>query len=148
MLVDGIADGAGIMDYRPSDLVLLAGGAANWAATLVLDRVFCDGAVDSTTGVEPVRRLLLVGGLFATGNCAVVVVAVGGLAGSTLGSGVGTTRLSFPMEHVMRILVGMLFVSTLGAGCTLGTADGCKFLSLSVSPAGSVWVMRNALEVT
>jgi len=28
MLVDGIADGAGIMDFRPRDLVLLAGGAA------------------------------------------------------------------------------------------------------------------------
>jgi len=29
MLVDGMADGAGIMDLRCRDLVLLAGGAAN-----------------------------------------------------------------------------------------------------------------------
>ena len=29
MLVDGIADGAGIMDFRLRDLVLLAGGAAS-----------------------------------------------------------------------------------------------------------------------
>ena len=29
MLVDGIADGAGIIDFLPRDLVLPAGGAAN-----------------------------------------------------------------------------------------------------------------------
>ena len=98
--------------------------------------------MDSTTGVDPVWRLLLVVGFFATGNCAVVVGAGAGLAGSTLGSGVGTTKLSYPMERVMRILVGMLFVSTLGAGCTRGTADGVKFLSLSVASAGIVCVMR------
>ena len=142
MLVVGIADGADIIDFLPRDLVLPAGGAANCAATLVLDRVFCDGAMDSTTGVDPVRRLLLVVGFFATGNCAVVVGAGAGLAGSTLGSGVGTTGLSFPMDFVMRILVGMLFVSTLRAGCTLGTDDDCMLLSLSMLTAGSVCVMR------
>ena len=98
MLVDGIADGTGIRDFLPRNLVVPADGAANCAATLVLDCVFCDGAVGSTTGVEPVRRLLLVGGFFATGNCAVVGSAGTGVASSTLGSGVGTTGLSFPMD--------------------------------------------------
>ena len=97
MLVDGIADGTGIRDFLPSDLVLLAGGAANCAATLVLDRVFCDGAVVSTTGVEPVRRLLLVGCFLVTGNCAVVRSAGAGVAGLHLWKWHGHDR--FVVHH-------------------------------------------------
>ena len=146
MLVDGMADGAGIMDLRCRDLVLLAGGAANWAATLVLDRVFCDGAVGSTTGVEPVRRRRLRGSRVTTGSWAVVVDAVVVLAGSTLGTGLGTTRLSYPMERVMRILGGTLFVSTLGAGwasCVRVCAGVCRLRRSAVIVVASMSAMSS-----
>ena len=78
--------------------------------------MFCDSAVGSTTGVEPVWHLLLVGGLFATGKCAVIGTDIGagsGVAGFTLKSVIDTTWLLFAVDRVMRIFVGVSFVSTL-----------------------------------
>jgi len=137
-----LADGLGTNDLRARDLVLLAGGAAAFAAALVLDRVCRAGAVGSGSIGTVMRRLRLVGVLVATGNWAVVVTFLGARCGpgvgTTLGAAVGT---SVDMDLVMRMFGGGVSLSTLGAGCTLGIA-GCCGMSASLSPSVSDCVMR------
>ena len=121
---------------RARDLVLLAGGAAAFAAALVLDRVCWAGAVGSGSIGAVMRRLRLVGVLVATGNWAVVLTFLGACCGpgvgTTLGAAVGT---SVDMDLVIRMFGGGVSLSTLGAGCTLGIAGCCGLSESSASSA-------------
>ena len=121
-----LADGLRTNNFQARALVLLAGGAAAFAATVVLDRVCCTGAMGIGFGVVSVRRLCLVGVFVATGNWAIVLTNLGACDGA----GVDTTLraaagMSGDMDLVMRIFMGGVSVSTLGAGCTLGIAGCC-----------------------
>ena len=78
----------------------------------------------------------------ATGNWAVVLVILGAGVGSGVGTILGAVAgISGDMDLVMRIFVGGVSVSTLGAGCTLGIV-GCCGLSESSASSVSVCVMR------
>jgi len=150
-----LSDGLGTNDFLEHALVLLAGGAANCAAALVLDRVCCAGAMGIVFGVGAGRRLRLMGVLVAMGNWAVVLTILG--AGS--GAGVGTTLkagvcivgVSWDIDLVMCMFVGGLSLSTLGAGCTLGIA-GCCGSSVSSVSAVSVcemsWMSLKSWDVS
>ena len=135
-------DGLGINDVRARALVLLAGGAAAFAAALVLDRVWWAGAVGNVFGGAVSRRWRLAGVLVVTGKCAVVLVILGACGGACVGITLGVVAgISGDMDLVMRMLLGGVSASTLGAGCTLGIA-GCWVLSESSASAVSVCVMR------
>ena len=80
-------------------LVPAAGGAFKCAAALVCDRVLRAGAVGSTfVGADRMRRLRLITGIDAGGNCAVV--------GTTLGVAGGVGDNYGVMDRVMRMFVG------------------------------------------
>ena len=100
------------------------------------------GPAPWAVGSAVIHCLRLVGVFVATGNWAVVLVFLG----AGCGSGVGTTLraavgMSWDIDLVMRMFVGGVSLSTLGADCTLGTADYCGS-SVSSSSAVSVCVMR------
>jgi len=138
-----LADGLGTNDFLERALVLLDGGAANCVAALVF--VCCAGAVGSVGCVDPGRSLRLVGVLVAAGNWAVVgiILGAGGGAGmgTTLRVGICNAGVSWAIDLVMRMFVGGVSLSTLGAGCTLGNA-GCCGLSVSSLSAVSICEMR------
>ena len=146
MFVAGREDGAGIRDFlERCARVFLVGGTASCSTAFVFDRLFWDGVVGNTIGAESVLRRRLVGVLVATGRCAVVgtnVVAGKGVAGATLGIGMSMACLSFVMDLVMRAVVGVSSVATLGAGCTLGIAGNYNVSCLSSVQVGRICVMR------
>ena len=71
------AVGFGINDCLARALVLLAGGAACFAASFVLDLVLFAGTLGMWIGAESIRCLRLIVGFVVTDNCAVVGTTLG-----------------------------------------------------------------------